>query len=327
MQKKTLTIVLTTLMLLAGCAQKQPPLPPVPPMPDDLSPDTWSMPEWVEPPPQEEEPKPAPVRAAAPNEIVYAYEPQKEYVVPVPLGWPADIVLEPGESVRAIATGDRSYLAEGEEPRWEVREGVSEDEHTPIAHIFMTATHAGLRQGVVVTTSRRTYHLTVKSVRTSHVRTVRWTYPHTPKKAVKKPAPLLPDSTKTQRYHVGYVVEAPQPAPDWVPHTVVDDGTKTYLLFSSVVLYQDAPLLRLVGPNGPEMVNVRQVSTVYVIDRLISHAELRVGVGKQAVIVKIRRGALQRIICPGHVQCPKWPGSIPARRAAAHEEQDGTGDL
>jgi type IV secretion system protein VirB9 len=305
------------LLGVVGCAPKAPPLPPVPAMPDDLSPAIWAAPEVVNiPPPAEAPPEPPPVRPAARNEKLYAYEPQQEYLVPIRIGTPGDIVLEPGEIVHAISTGDRSPLAEGEAPRWTIKEGVSESEYTPIAHIFITATHPGLQQGMVVTTSRRTYHLHVKSVEKSPIRTVRWTYPPAPLKPVKNDLPLLPDGSTTQHYHIGYAIEGPESPPDWLPRQVLDDGKKTYILFSPVVLYQDAPLLRLVGPNGPEVVNVRQVHTVYVIDRLISHAELRVGVGEHAVIVTIRRDAVQRINCPGHAACPQWPDRLATRHAA-----------
>jgi len=323
MRRQKVLLVVFLLMFFGGCAPKEPPLPPVPEMPADLSPAFWSAPEVIDaPPPADAPPEPPPVRPAAPNEKLYAYEPQKEYLVPIRIGTPADIVLEPGEIVHAISTGDRSPLAEGEAPRWTIKEGVSESEYTPIAHIFMTATHPGLQQGMVVATSRRTYHLTVKSVEKSPIRTVRWTYPPAPVKAVKKDLPILPDETTPQRYHIGYVIESPEPAPDWKPLQIVDDGTKTYVLFSPVVLYQEAPLLRLIGPNGPEVVNVRQFHTVYIIDRLLSHAELRVGVGKHAVIVTIRRGAVESIRCPGHGACPNWPETFPVRRAdSATSEQ------
>jgi len=211
--------------------------------------------------------------------------------------------------VHNIVPGDRSLMAEGhdKEDGWAIREGVSETQYTPIRHIFVTATQVGIEQGIVVTTSRRTYHLQVKSVGKSPIRTVRWTYPPPPVIPKKLEPPLLPERSTPQGYHVGYVIESPGPTPDWVPTQVLDDGKKTYMLFSPVMLYQDAPLLRLRGPNGFEVVNVRQVRTVYIIDRLISHAELRVGAGEHAVIVTIRRGELQRIACPGHADCPQWP--------------------
>lgn len=297
---------LLVILLVAGCTPKAPPPVHVPPMPDDLS--TWAAPERVELPPPAPVPTPPPVRAAAPNEVLYDYEPSKEYVVEVPLGWPADVVLEPGEVVHNIVGGDRQPLQEGETPRWEVKEGVSESQYTPVQHVFLTASHVGQKMGVIVTTSRRTYYLTVRSVKTTPIRAVRWTYPAPPvAPVVEKPPSVLPDTEKPQRYHIGYAIEAPDPAPDWTPLQVLDDGRKTYLLFSPVVLYQEAPFLRLIGPQGPQLTNSRQYQTVYIIDQLISRAELRLGAGEHAQVVTITRGPLQTITCPGHEQCPQWP--------------------
>ena len=107
---------LLVLLLLTGCAAKKEALPWVPPMPEQLS--TWSAPLVVpRPPAPETPPPPPPVRAAAPNERLYDYAISTEYEVPVPLGWPVDVVLEPGEVVHTIVGGDRAPLAEGEPPQ------------------------------------------------------------------------------------------------------------------------------------------------------------------------------------------------------------------
>ena len=304
--------VLLVLVFLAGCAPKEPPPVPVPPMPTDLSPvddlSTWAAPTLIEPPPAPA-PLPSP-RPAADNEVLYVYEPSKEYVVDVPLGWPADVVLEPGEKVHNIVGGDRVPLQEGEAPRWEVKEGVSESQYTAVQHIFLTASHVGQKMGVIVTTSRRTYYLTVKSVAETPIRAVRWAYPAPPVPPVVEQRPfILPDTSKPQRYHVGYLIDALDPAPDWTPFQVLDDGRKTYILFPPTMLYQEAPLLRLIGPQGPQLVNSRQYKTVYIIDQLISRAELRLGAGEHAQLVTITRGALHTVVCPGQAPewCPQWP--------------------
>jgi type IV secretory pathway VirB9-like protein len=89
---------------------------------------------------------------------------------------------------------------------------------------------------------------------------------------------------------------------------VVDDGRKTYLIYPEVTLFETVPLVRLLGPNGPEVVNARQYLNVVILDRLIARAELRVGVGEQAEVVTIQRGNLRTIHCPADgADCPRWP--------------------
>src|SRR5215472_536914 len=98
-------VVVLMLLLALGCVHEAPPAP-VPPPPEDLS--TWTVPEVVQPP--------APLPTAPPlvqekptaAEKVYAYTPGTPYTVPVPVGWPLDIVLERGEQVHNIVGGDRA---------------------------------------------------------------------------------------------------------------------------------------------------------------------------------------------------------------------------
>jgi type IV secretion system protein VirB9 len=93
---------------------------------------------------------------------------------------------------------------------------------------------------------------------------------------------------------------------------VVDDGKKLYLIYPEVVLFESVPLLRLVGPNGPQLLNARQYLNVVIVDQLVGRAELRVGLGERAETVTITRGALRTITCPGDEACPVWPQAATA---------------
>jgi len=279
-------------------------------MPEDLS--TWRMPErvMIEPEPSVRDDAQAvqPERRASSSELVYHYTPGREYVVLVPLGWPMDIQLQPGEILHTIVGGDRAPLQEGDAPLWEVKEGLSNTEGTPIVHVLITPSHIKKRIGLVITTTRRSYHLTCVSVSRTLHRMVRWTYdpPQDAQKRAVRPT-IFPDPAHSKRYHIGYDIAGEQNTGDWMPTQVVDDGRSTYIIFPFTMLYQAAPLLRLIGPSGPQMVNSRQVSNVYIVDQLISRAELRVGAGEHAQIATITRGNLETIQCPGHDLCPHFP--------------------
>jgi type IV secretion system protein TrbG len=133
---------------------------------------------------------------------------------------------------------------------------------------------------------------------------------------VAEATPLLPDPQTPTHYHVGYLLESIRHTPHWVPRSIVDDGRKTYIVYPEVVLFETVPLVRLIGPHGPQLVNARQFLNVVILDQLIGRAELRVGTGEQAETVTIRRGVLRTITCPGHAECPVWP-------AAAARLQEG----
>ncbi len=246
-----LVIVVLALGCAVGCAPHEEAPPLLPPPPEDLS--TWAVPELVQPfSPAPPAPAPMEEKPTA-AEKVYPYTPGTPYTVPVPVGWPLDIVLERGEQVHNIVGGDRApgvtapaphAPASGEaterlqavitqatpppppapEPssgprRWEVREGKSGAGDTVQAHLFVAASEPGLTTGLIVTTTRRTYYLTCQSVKTSPIRVLRWHYP-APQSALPT-APvtpgLLPDPTRPAHYHVGYLVEHHGRVPDWSP--------------------------------------------------------------------------------------------------------------
>jgi P-type conjugative transfer protein TrbG len=234
------------------------------------------------------------------------FAPGATFTLPVPVGAPLDIVLQRGEQVRNIIGGDRTPVEANQTTRWEIKEGADGVGDTLRQHIFLTATTPGLTTGLIVTTTARTYYLTGKSVGKSAIRTVRWRYPvdTAAVKPVKEPG-LLPDPVQPTHYHVGYALVGTKPT--WQPRQVVDDGKKTYISYPEIALFETVPMLRLIGPNGPQLVNSRQFLNVVIVDMLVPRAELRVGLGEHAEVVTITRGALKTIACPGDAACPVWP--------------------
>jgi type IV secretion system protein TrbG len=298
--------------LLVGCQAGDPPVPPVPPPPEDLS--TWTVPEVVHHAPPQPDPvlakKEAPPTAA---EKVYAYTAGETYTVPVSVGFPLDIVFRRGEQVHNITDGDRTPQAEGQTRRWEVRQGVEGVGEAQRHHVFVTVTTPGLKNGLIITTTRRTLYVTLESVAKSPIRVLRWHDEPDPAPVIATPEAHqgpLPALDVPARYHVGYEVQSSrQPAPTWVPRQVVDDGKKLYLLYPEVTLFETVPLVRLVGPNGPQLVNARQYLNVVILDQLAPRLELRVGIGDTAERVTITRGALKTITCPDDAECPHWPAA------------------
>jgi type IV secretion system protein VirB9 len=311
---RAVLITLLTLLTTGGCQPKEAPELPVAPPTEDLS--TWTVPTLVQPPPRQ--PHPQPVRPvnlpAGPDEKVYKFIPGKAVEAVVATGIPLDIILQPGEKVRGIVDGDRAPLAEGQQHRhWEVKETMDGNGTELRAHILITASEPGLTNGFVVTTTRRIYYITCKGVPKATTRVLRWHYDsahadqEAPEAAPEPPLLPLPDDPRL--YHVGYEMQVSQPAPTWVPRFIVDDGKKTYLIYPEVTLFDSVPLLRLLGPNGPQLVNSLQYLNVVIVDQLIARAELRLGTGERAQVVTITRGKLRTIQCPGDAACPVWPAA------------------
>jgi len=312
---EAMLLLIILAMLLLGCQHEEPP-PPVAPPPEDLS--TWAVPELVQPPTPVPEPVRAVERKPTPAEKVYDFAPGGTYQAPVMVGVPLDVLLEHGEEIRNYSGGDPELIAEGQQAtRWEVKLGMSGRDSTAAQHVFLRAAEPGLKMGLIITTTKRTYYLTCESVKTSPVRVVRWRYAAEPVPPAPPPEPgLLPEPQEPRHYHVGYELVASRPAPSWLPRQVVDDGKKTYIVFPEVTLFETVPMLRLIGPNGPQLVNARQFLNVVIVDQLVARGELRVGIGEHAQTVTITRGQLQTIACPGDASCPVWPAAaqVLARR-------------
>jgi type IV secretion system protein VirB9 len=302
------SVIVATLLGLCGCATTNATVA-APPLAEDLG---WSAPAPVRPPAPEPPAAPAePETPRSSKERVYAFAVGESYRVDVAVGAPMDVILQPGEDIRDLADGDRSPMdTPDQKPHWEFKQSYSGEGSTGRPHVLITVPKAGLSNGLTLTTTKRTYYLDLKSVSKTAARAVRWTYPDEPPKVAKVPPRLWPDPALPQRYHAGYAITATEPKPVWAVRQVVDDGQKTYLIFPPTVTTVDAPLIRLVGSQGPEMVNARQAGNVVILDRIFNRAELRPGTGKTAQVVTVQRQAPRTITCPGDADCPVWPDAV-----------------
>src|SRR5262249_33672678 len=80
-------------------------------------------------------------------------------------------------------------------------------------------------------------------------------------------------------------------------------------VFPEVTLFEMVPMLRLIGSNGPQLVNARQFLNVVIVDQLVARGELRVGLGEHAETVTITPGQLETTACAGDPRCPGWPSA------------------
>ena len=74
------------------------------------------------------------------------------------------------------------------------------------------------------------------------------------------------------------------------PVRVMDDGRRTFIQMTPNAANREAPVLVVIGPDGPEMVNYRVKGAMYIVDRLFERGALILGVGKKARRVEVIRG-------------------------------------
>jgi len=197
----------------------------------------------------------------------------------------SDIVLQSQEQLIAISAGDTA--------RWVIGDTVSGGGSDRQVHILVKPFTAGLKTNLVVTTSRRTYHLELESTPRTAMAAMSWRYPQD--EAIKRqaepapvdPAPVAPVSVTPETLNFGYLIKGASPA--WRPLRAFDDGAKTYIEFPATLAQTELPPLYVMGEGGAaELATYRLSGRYFVIDRLFRAAELRMG-GKRQTVVKIAK--------------------------------------
>ena len=190
-----------------------------------------------------------------------------------------DVALEPGEAITSVSTGDNL--------RWSVEAVVSGEGSAQQPHLIIKPFDRGLVTSLVVTTTRRSYHLTLRSTDQQYMHEVSFTYPGEPQKqAAPAPAP-----EQKPKVNVALTQEVdPPPAPEkklahktggelprgkvhldpsgqpqfkqdpdgyrisgnprWRPINVYNDGRKTYVVMTEEMTKTEAPAMLVLRRNS-----------------------------------------------------------------------------
>lgn len=195
-----------------------------------------------------------------------------------------DIALEPGEALLSVSAGDTT--------RWIVGDARSGTAANGQAHVLVKPNAANLSTNLVIMTDRRVYHVELKSITGTAMAAVSWRYPadlilaDTP----APPAPAMapsPPSFSPAMLNLRYRIDGDKPA--WRPLAAFDDGRQVFIEMPEAMKTLEAPPLFVMGEEGPELTNYRIVGKYYVVDRLFTKAELRLGSGWGQKKVQIHR--------------------------------------
>jgi len=197
-----------------------------------------------------------------------------------------DIVLQPGEVLGSVAAGDTA--------RWVIGDTTSGAGADKRAHVLVKPIGPGLATNLVITTDRRTYHLTLTSAAGPAMSAISWSYPQDTMLALKRSsdaalaAAPVASALDVDQLHFAYAITGDRV--DWRPLRAFDDGRQTYIEMPAGLAATDAPPLFVIGDKGAaELVNYRLRGRYYVVDRLFNVAEMRLGTKRQKV-VRISRG-------------------------------------
>jgi type IV secretion system protein VirB9 len=192
-----------------------------------------------------------------------------------------DIALQPGEMLTAVSSGDTV--------RWTIGDTTSGSGDAKQVHVLVKPFAPGLTTNLVIATDRRTYHLQLESTERTAMAAISWTYPLDRLFALQRQnaqadatAPLA-TAIAVENIKFRYAISGD--SPPWRPLRAFDDSAKVYIEFPARIDQGEAPPLFVVGPDGDnQLVNYRVRGNYYIVDRLFSAAELRMGTDPQQVV-------------------------------------------
>jgi type IV secretion system protein TrbG len=193
----------------------------------------------------------------------------------------SDIVLQPGETLTAVSSGDTG--------RWVIGDTTSGSGDASQVHVLVKPFAPGLKTNLVITTDRRSYHLQLESTDRTSMAAISWAYPQDRLLALQRQnaeadaAAPLAASVALENLRFRYAISGD--SPPWRPVRAFDDGSKVYIEFPGRIDQGEAPPLFAVGPDGDnQLVNYRVRRNYYIVDRLFAAAELRLGTDPQQVV-------------------------------------------
>jgi P-type conjugative transfer protein TrbG len=215
--------------------------------------------------------------------IIYMYGEVEPSVICSPLQV-CDIELQAGETVQDVLVGDTV--------RWKVEPATSGSAEGQTVHLIVKPAEPALETSMVVTTSRRTYHIELKSDDTQFMPRVGFDYPEDVNASLaalgqQMQASVVPGAG-VPADELDFKFSADGNAP-WRPTRIYSDGVKTYIQFPSALTGQDAPVLFVIDGGQNRIVNYRMEGTMMVVDYRIDQAILISGVGRTQRKITIKR--------------------------------------
>ncbi|MCD2175091.1 P-type conjugative transfer protein TrbG [Rhizobium sp. C4] len=222
------------------------------------------------------------VTRGADGKVIFLFGETQPSIVCSPLQV-CDIELQGGEIVRDVLIGDTV--------RWKVEPATSGAANGQAIHLVVKPSEPGLVTSMVVTTSRRTYHIQLKSHPTQYMARVGFEYPEDVSTKLADINARLEtggiSGAAPDKLNFSYSVSGDAP---WKPKRVYSDGQKTYIQFSRSIKGQDAPVLYVVSGGQNRIVNYRMKNDMMIVDYAIDKAILISGVGWSQQKVTINRG-------------------------------------
>ena len=214
-----------------------------------------------------------------------------------------DIELQANEDIQGVVIGDSARWNEGDQTIPIVYSGTTN--LTP--HLVLKPSQGGLETTLMVTTSKRSYMLKLKSAFNGYLAKVGFYYPNEilqkveadkiKQQEVKNESSLVVNPIlkmpliDLSKVNYSYVIDGDNYL--WKPNIVFDDGISVYIQMPLEVNSRSLPGLCVMvdGNNSSqcEMVNFRYNERFYIVDKLFNQAKLINGFGKNVETITIKR--------------------------------------
>lgn len=224
------------------------------------------------------------VTKGADGKVIFLFGEVQPSVICSPLQV-CDIELESGEIVRDVLVGDTV--------RWKVEPATSGDSTGQAIHLIVKPSEPDLVTSMVATTSRRTYHIQLKSHPTQYMARIGFQYPEDVSEKLADANNRIETDVSSgrgfpvERLNFSYSIRGRAP---WRPNRVYSDGQKTYIQFPRSISAHDAPVLFVVSGNQNRIVNYRMKNDMMVVDFNVDRAVLISGVGWRRQKITISKG-------------------------------------
>lgn len=211
-----------------------------------------------------------------------------------------DLALEVGESVNDVRIGDSV--------RWNLEPGFSGSGANLRSHVLIKPLLTNIETSMVITTSKRAYHIRLLARENDYMPHVQFRYPKQEQRIAwqKIQERLAEKKTKLAEEKVFKIPETNDDVRNldfaykikgkasWRPLRVYNTGTKTIIEFPDSLTNQDAPVLIAISKVGwfrktKKQINYRISGNKYIVDSLFDRAVLISGVGRHQERVQIRR--------------------------------------
>lgn len=209
--------------------------------------------------------------------MIFSYAPNQLYKIYCRVGYLTDLELKKGEKINFVGGGDTSAWA------------INSIEVDGVPHLYIKPTVPSSTTNIIVTTNKHSYQI-ILNTSDWYNPMVRWTYEgeeHIANMAKSRQDEIIVTNTfSVSNYdslNFEYEISGSK---NYAPAMVFDDGSQTIIKYKKLSKTAPALFIKENGRKNISMVNYRIKDNCYIIDRLVSEAELRIS---DKEIVRIKR--------------------------------------